>query len=336
MAQAKKLPSGMWRTLIYVGKNDGHRQYKSFTAPTKKESEFLASQYAITKKDEAHSFQELAIHYIHSKEQTLSPSTIRSYRYILSGACQRLHKLHLADFTSELIQNWISSLSVRYEPKTVRNIYGFASSVCKFNGYKMPYGIQLPQKKYKEFYVPTDSDVKTLLEYFKTKKDIDMVNAIQLAAYCTLRRSEVCALTAADVSENIITVNKAKVLKSKGSGYVIKETKTVSSTRKIETPGFVLETLPSKGNVVNITPTALSKRFDDAVKKLQLPHFSFHALRHYSASIMHAIGIPDEYIMKRGGWSTDSTLKRIYRGTMSDYEKNYSDKTNNYFEKIFS
>ena len=45
MATAKRLSSGSWRCLAFIGMEDGKRKYKSFTAPTKKEAEFLASQY---------------------------------------------------------------------------------------------------------------------------------------------------------------------------------------------------------------------------------------------------------------------------------------------------
>ena len=41
MATAKKLPSGKYRCLVYTGKGtDGKREYKSFTADTKKEAEY--------------------------------------------------------------------------------------------------------------------------------------------------------------------------------------------------------------------------------------------------------------------------------------------------------
>ena len=39
MATAKKLPSGAYRCLIYIGDENGKRKYKSFTAKTKKEAE---------------------------------------------------------------------------------------------------------------------------------------------------------------------------------------------------------------------------------------------------------------------------------------------------------
>ena len=70
------------------------------------------------------------------------------------------------------------------------------------------------------------------------------------------------------------------------------------------------------------------------MRKLNLPHFRFHDLRHYSASIMHAINIPDQYIMQRGGWSSDRTLKDIYRGTLDDYQDKYTDMTIKYFETM--
>ena len=59
--------------------------------------------------------------------------------------------------------------------------------------------------------------------------------------------------------------------------------------------------------------------------------FRFHDLRHYSASIMHAIGIPDQYIMARGGWKTDTVLKAVYRNVINDEQKKFTDKINSHF-----
>ena len=52
MAKAKKLPSGSWRVNQYVGKDkNGKRIYKSFTASSKKEAEFMAAEYVLLYKD---------------------------------------------------------------------------------------------------------------------------------------------------------------------------------------------------------------------------------------------------------------------------------------------
>lgn len=157
--------------------------------------------------------------------------------------------------------------------------------------------------------------------------------AVYLAAFGTLRRSEVCALTADDVNGSIISVNKALVDKG-ANEWVLKTTKTVSSTRLVEMPDFVIKKFPRKGRLVDLNPDQVTHRFEKALKSLEIPHFRFHDLRHYAASIMHAIGIPDQYIMQRGGWSSDHTLKTIYRGTIEEYTQKYNDMALQHFDKM--
>ena len=67
MAKARKLPSGNWNCKAYShseplynldgspamlpdGTQDTHRIYESFTAPTRKEAEFLAAEFQLNKK----------------------------------------------------------------------------------------------------------------------------------------------------------------------------------------------------------------------------------------------------------------------------------------------
>ena len=54
MAKAKKLPSGSWRVRVYSGKDlFGKDTYKSFTAATKKEAEYLAAEFQMTGKQKS-------------------------------------------------------------------------------------------------------------------------------------------------------------------------------------------------------------------------------------------------------------------------------------------
>lgn len=48
--KATKLPSGSWRVRVEM-ESEGKRRWKSFTAPTRKEAEYLAAQYAYTQKE---------------------------------------------------------------------------------------------------------------------------------------------------------------------------------------------------------------------------------------------------------------------------------------------
>jgi len=50
---------------------------------------------------------------------------------------------------------------------------------------------------------------------------------------------------------------------------------------------------------------------------------------------MHALGASNEIIMSRGGWSNDQTLNAHYRGTISEYEKDFTEKLNDHFTERF-
>jgi integrase len=118
--------------------------------------------------------------------------------------------------------------------------------------------------------------------------------------------------------------------------WVYKDTpKTDSSYRSIIFPSKVVETIGRGfGYVITQhTPAALSDRFARVLEREGLPHFRMHDLRHYAASILHAIGIPDQYIMSRGGWKTDHVMKRVYRDTLTDVEIEMNNKINDFFAK---
>lgn len=46
-----------------------------------------------------------------------------------------------------------------------------------------------------------------------------------------------------------------------------------------------------------------------------------HKLRHYFASKMSTMNIPDADIIQMGGWETDHVMKTIYRHSMMQRDK---------------
>lgn len=337
MAKAKKLPSGSWRCQVYdYTDENGKRHYKSFTAGTRKDAEYQAAEYALNKKDQPklpeYTLRTAIDNYCNLKSNVLSPATIREYRRMKENYFGTLADIQIKDICSENVQAWVNNFAADHSPKTVKNAYGLISTVLDAFAPDIRLRVTLPQKIQTSLYVPSDSDIKAILSYF-SENDKDMEIAVYLAAFGTLRRSEVCALTADDVRGNIVSINKAMVDKGNNE-WVIKTTKTTSSTRIIEMPEFVVKKFPSSGQIVNLNPDQITRRFERALKKLNMRSFRFHDLRHYAASIMHAIGVPDQYIMQRGGWGSDRTLKAIYRGTIKDYEEKFTNMTLSHFDSM--
>lgn len=317
---AKKLPSGNWRATAYLGKDEnGKRIYKSFTAPTKKEAEYQAAvcrlEYDEAEKNADNpTMAEAFERYIDSKSNVLSPATIRGYIRISKTELvdYRLSGKRVNDICTEDIQRAINEYALNHSPKSVKNFHGLISAVLSVfrPGFKLT--TSLPQKKKTELYLPTDEDIKALIHATEGQ---EIEKAIMLAAFGSLRRSEICALTGEDIKGNYITISKAKVLNSENE-WIVKSPKTYAGYRTIEMPDFVIAKLPKKGPITTLSPNAITKRFAKALKKTGCPHFRFHDLRHYQASILHAMGVPDKYIIARGGWRTESTLKNIYQHTM--------------------
>lgn len=337
MATAKKLPSGNYRCRVFVGMENGKKAYKSFTAPTKAEAEFLANEYLINKpaKEESDITFSMALDsYIKSRQSVLAPSTIREYKRSQKNDFSLIDNKKINKITQQDIQILINEKAADHSPKTVKNIHGLISAVIKMYRPDMALNTTLPQKKPNNLYIPTDNDIKKIIEC--ANQDEDMLIAILLAAFGPLRRSEICGVEDTDIDKNhVLHVQRAVVL-DENKKYVDKLTKSVAGDRYIPLPDFVFDKIKArKGRIVHLKPNQISDRFIDIQKRSGLPHFRFHDLRHYCASIQHALGVPDAYIMSRGGWNSDAVLKQIYRHALDDKAKQENDKINAHFSNMY-
>jgi len=83
-----------------------------------------------------------------------------------------------------------------------------------------------------------------------------------------------------------------------------------------------------------LNPNMITKCFNHVLKPAGVPHFRFHDCRHYCASTLHAIDVPDAYIMEGGGWGHDGTLKNVYRHAMEDQKSKMVNKANERFNAM--
>lgn len=333
MAKAKKLPSGNWNVKIFAGTDsEGKRRYESFTAPTKREAEFLAAEFAAKRKDRMHgglTVGEAVSRYIDSKESVLSPATVREYRKSAKNHLQALHPVKLRDITQEAVQKAINQESKTHSPKTVRNMHGLLSAALAMFLPDFTLRTALPQKERQKVYIPTDEDVKKLLAYIEGSP---LEVPVLLAATGSLRRSEISALTPDDVTDLGVTVNKALV-QDPHNNWVVKQPKTTAGYRFCPLPPQVVEKV--RAGVPTIMPNAITRRFERALDACGLPHFTFHKLRHYYASVLHSLGVPDKYIMLNGGWECQSVLHDVYQHAMQDRVEKENQKVVHFFGDLY-
>lgn len=303
----EKLPSGSYRIRQM---KDGQRYslvlpYK----PSKKEAMELLAELMTGKPNVRKTLKECATEYIEGKKHTLSPSTVRGYSSIKKNLPKKLAEKPIGEITAWNIQTYIDGLVADGKsPKTVRNYNAFLTAV--FDAFCPDTNISttLPQRRKYEAYTPSDEDVRRILDYAKgTAYEIPL----RLATY-GLRRSEICALSLADLDGCTLTINKALV-EDDDHNWILKTTKTEAGTRRIIIDEDLAELIRDTGTIFDGYPNRIYWFLQKAQKDLGIPQFRLHQLRHYYATTMHALGISDADIMASGGWKTDNVMKTVYR-----------------------
>lgn len=333
MPKAKKLPSGSWRCQVYLGKDEnGKNIYKSVTADTRKEAEYLAAEMQLKKKEKDKSGLTLAEayeKYIESKKNVLSPNTVREYIRLSGKSFQELMPLLLSELTQERVQIAVSNYASNHSAKSTANAHGLLSAVLKQYRPELSLHTRLPQKQKYERRIPSEEDIQKLIE---TTEGTRIHVPILLAAFGSFRRSEIVALKRSDVTNTGIWVKRAKAI-DENRQFITKPPKTKAGYRFVDTiPGWVLDRV--KKWDFNINLYAVTNDFEKAVKRAGIMPCRFHDLRHFYASEQHALGIPDKYIMKQGGWSSSSVLQDVYQHTIKEKQSEYSKQAINHFEKF--
>lgn len=325
--KATKTKSGRW-TAVYVDhyeEVDGKRKIVQGRVTRDTKAEALQAAYERQhsgNKGNKLTFSGALEKYIKSKEGLLSPTTIAPYRSLQRTAYDRLNRIPVGSITSDVLQMWVTEFARDHSPKTTRNAFALVTAVLDMFRPEYRFHVTLPQKETKSMYTPTDADVRKLVEHVK---GTPLEKAVLLAAFCTLRRGEICALTTEDVRKDTVIVTKS--MTDRG---LVKAPKTPQSVRVVKCPpevtALLLRGLANGQSIVGVRPNTLTTQFTEAREACGLPYFRLHDLRAYAASIRHALNIPDAYIMSDGGWKSDHVLKTVYRRAMDDKREEYAEK----------
>lgn len=309
--KAVKLPSGSYR----FQKTINGKRY-SFTLdhkPTKKEMESLIAEKMNTNLSSSEcseiKFILCAKEYIEINDNVLSPSTKRGYASIMRNIPDWFANMKINKIDQVIVQKLINEYSLTHAPKTTKNLHSFVSTVLSVYNPNINLQTNLPMIQKNEGYIPTNEDVKNILELAENTR---YYIPFRLGAY-GLRRSEVCALKYPDDFDgNVIHIFKA-IVQDENNNWIIKYTKTTASDRYIYIDDDLLKTIDEQGYIYNGAPGLIYRYLVNCQNKLGIPHFRLHDMRHYFATELSDMGIPEADIMAMGGWSTPDTMKRVYR-----------------------
>jgi len=346
MANAKKLPSGAWRTQAKRSIN-GKIIRKSFTVHPKEtgydsrkaktQSEKLAREWQL----EAEDLEVLGLkvknameNYIKDRAKVLSPSTITNYKRLIP-LFDSLADILVNNIKTSDIQALVNEWSVSVKAKTIKNRISFLLSALDYAECDRKFKIRYPQSTSKEIKAPDTEDVKMLIEAAPE----DFKPVLYLAAFGALRRGEIAALKQKDISRDMCTVYVHADIVLSDNKWVYKAFPKNAQAGTVDLPKWIIDALPfsedPEAYLFDMNPGVISHRYDKLCKQLGFA-FNFHSLRHYAASFRTDIGVPKKYIEETGRWKSGSTvLERVYDNTLSSSRKKYTQIVNNFIDDNF-
>lgn len=366
MPTAKKLPSGSWRCLAYSHtdrvwddkkqKYVDKRRYESFTSDDKTrrgkhEAEQAAAEFSLNRqknvtKTRNYTLREALDKYLESSDAVLSGTTLQGYRKNQYDAYDHLMNTKLRDITSEQLQAAVNMDSKRpskrsyknpkpISPKTVKNTYGFIVAAIHRYYPQGVYEVRLPTvpQKVKEL-IPPEVILRII-------KGTDIELPCLLAIWLSFSMSEIRGLRFDDIDGDYLSVDR--VIVDIGCQPTVKESgKAIKRLRKHRIPKYIkilIDKRRSKASsdskpLIPESGHSIYMKWSALLEKNDLPHMTFHDLRHENASIMHALNVPEKYAMERGGWKTDKVMKQVYTHTFSKEREAVDQKIDEYFESL--
>lgn len=332
--KARRLPSGSWFCRVRVdGKDIG------ITRATEKEAvaEAMAIKAGI-KEAKLHPKKKTVTQaiddYIESRQNILSPSTIRGYRAIQSGRFQQMMHKEIFNVTQEQWQRAVDLESRIVSAKTLTNAWRFVSSVIS-ESTGQHFTIRLPQ------IIPSDRQwlTPTQIPIFVAAIKGCSIEIPALLALSSLRRSELLNLRWEDVDlkNDVLRINGAAVYDTEGNLVRKRETKNQTSRRIVPIiPPLkeALENAEQTGNfVVTLHPNTIYQHINRICNANDLPQVGIHGLRHSFASLAYHLKMPEKIAMQIGGWSNDQTMRKIYTHLAQEDLKKHAQSFTDFFRE---
>lgn len=351
MAKAKKLPSGNWRVQVFDYKDSsGKNHYRSYTAPTKAEAEYMAAFFKKNRPPKEERGSEITVGQAIDKYidlcATLSPTTIARYKNMRKFAFPDLMEMDVSDLDDDTVQIEINKEIKRknqqtgnpLSAKTIRNEWALVSAALK-SQCNLIFNIKLPKVQRPPKELP---DPKIVID---AVKGTDIELPCLLSIWLSFSLSEIRGFKCSSIRNGNIYVDQVLVTVD-GISQEKKDAKVETRKRSQSVPKYIMDLIKKQENykeykktgkdsyLVPMTQNLLYHRY----KKIMAPlgiDISFHDLRHMFASIMLTkLQLPEKVVQEEGGWSTPSIMKSVYSNTFTDSRKDADSKRDEFFESL--
>jgi integrase len=280
----------------------------------------------------------------HLESQGRAQSTLTRYRSAINANIKpRLGNVSISKVAPADLDSFYASLAkTGLSPLSVRKSHSILSAA--FNqalrwGWVDRNPVEQaspPATRGREIHPPTPDELRRLLDACVDVRP-DLGSLIYAAATTGARRGELCGLRWTDVDLDVGTLTIARSISDAGAEVAVKDTKTHQARRIALDPSTVNvlrehhalaeeraqaagATLWSSGYVWSqdldastpYRPDRVTGAFRSLRDRLDLPHVTFHALRHFAATTLAGEGVGVRTIAGRLGHANPSVTLRTY------------------------
>lgn len=319
----RQLPSGSWCIQMRLGPE---RKSFTVTAPTASQciskARLQKSEYQagirlgddpLAEEQEVVTLSVAIDRFLESRQNILSPSTMRGYRGIQRQRFKDMMKVNVYDITEDVAQRAVNAEAMLVSPKTIKNAWRFIREVLEAET-KQRIKVDLPKvpKHDKEFLEPDQ------IKVFINEVRGDILEIPALLALCSLRRSEILGLNwkNVDLKNRFVRVRESAVQDEGGAIVRRKINKTDASRRDVPMIPQLYEALSKvskkTGYVVDFHINSIWSGVNRVCRSAGLPEVGVHGLRHSFASLAYELKMPVKLAQEIGGWSDEKVLMEIY------------------------
>lgn len=211
-----------------------------------------------------------------------------------------------------------------------------------------------PKVKRSKVKLPEMDGILEIVHAVQSVRELKKRTLFCLAIATGLRRGELNGLKWTDVDLETGRIDVKRAVQEVGRKVITKEPKTAGSVRTLYITGAVLEQLKEyhqdemirreelagiwdpgdwvftqwNGKVIN--PGTVTHWWSQFIRKNNLPHIPFHGLRHMSATILIAEGVPLKSVSARLGHTDIRTTANIYADALQTVDKEAAEKIDEY------